>query len=111
MKLFCNGQFIGDVSELENDGTVVEGSVAAADSAEFQRLINANLFLTDVVPGMGCSCFTDPEDDTFSAEMNKLCITEHDVDAISLGRWRLDNEKITLISIEPDGRLRWRWLN
>ena len=114
MKLYCNDQIVGELTRYQWDAPFAEADVRPADVASFERLISANVFLTDIVPQMGCNCFADPEDDSYANELSKLCISEQDVDAVSLGRWRIEGAdkqgKITLVNIRPDGRVRWRWL-
>ena len=112
MNLYCNDQLVGTLTNYQPDAPFFEADISPTDHVEFERLINANIFLNEIVPAMGCNCFTDPENDTYANELVQLCITEQDVDAVSLGRWRVENnnqsEKITLLHIRPDGRVRWR---
>ena len=112
MNLYCNDQLVGALTNYHSDTPFFEADLRPADDAEFARLVNANIFLTEVVPSMGCNCFADPDNGTYANELTQLCITEQDVDAVSLGRWRIkdndESEKITLIDIRPDGRIRWR---
>ncbi|MGB1251101.1 MAG: hypothetical protein ACPG8W_10835 [Candidatus Promineifilaceae bacterium] len=112
MKLYCNDEIIGSLTDIEQDAPFFEADVQPVDRASFERLVSANVFLTEIVPQLGCNCFTDPDDDTYQGELTKLCISEQDVDAVSLGRWRIagtpDMGKVTLVNIRADGRIRWR---
>ena len=114
MKLYCNDKIVGELSPYQQDTPFAEADVQPTDAATFERLINANVFLTEVVPQLGCNCFADPENNQYADELAKLDIDEQDVDAISLGRWRIegapDQGKITLVNIRPDRRVRWRWI-
>jgi hypothetical protein len=116
MKLYCDGQLFGTLSQYTYATPWAEARIKPVDAAAYRTLCQASYFLNEVIEEDWGDLTSEEEERVYNRRLADLSLTEADLSRFQECRWEIleaDCEDrqgiISLAECTQDGWVRWRW--